>query len=406
MRSTIRSKRYALAILILLLFISLLIASAEGNGDDFLQVAFIDVGQGDSIWLHASDDTDILIDGGDKGAGSSVVNYLKQEGIDDIDVMVLSHSHLDHYGGLITVLESDIPISSFIYNGLDNTGPTFNEFLTALAGRGLTLTPVQVGQSFIWGPLDALVLNPPTTLSGDHNEDSVVLLVDYHSTRFLFTGDIEDNAEAGILASETPIAANVLKVAHHGSATSSSQEFLDAVEPNIAVISVGEDNPYGHPNPDTLARLQASVPNVYRTDEDGTVLVWTKGPDNGTTHKIYLPLVMRSMEPPAKITITTVFYDGIAPQDADEYVEFRNDDDHTIQLENWTLSDEENHIFTFPTFEMEPGKICRVYTNQDHPEYCDLNYKRGTGVWNNTGGDCAVLKDNIGREVDEYCYGK
>ena len=103
------------------------------------------------------------------------------------------------------------------------------------------------------------------------------------------------------------------------------------------------------------------------------------------------------------VVITTIFYDGAVSQEPDEYVEIRNDDTRTIQLQSWTLRDIANHLYTFPSFVMQPGQVCRVYTNQSHPESCGFNYGSGLAIWNNT-GDCAYLRDSLSTLIDDYCY--
>jgi len=161
-----RSRAIAISVSTLILSLLLLNSLAYGQLNDFLQAAFIDVGQGDSIWLHGSDGTDILIDGGPRSAGPTVVAYLQQEGIDDIEVVILSHGDSDHVGGLIDVLRSSIPVDAVVYNGQHSASLTYQQFLTETMKRGLTPTPAQVGQGYTWGPVNASVLNPQTESTG------------------------------------------------------------------------------------------------------------------------------------------------------------------------------------------------------------------------------------------------
>lgn len=419
----------------------LLTSLAHGQLTNTLQVSFIDVGQGDSIWLHGSDDTDILIDGGPRSAGPTVVAHLQDGGIDDIEVLVLSHGDADHVGGLIDVLQS-IPVESVVYNGQHHTSSTYATLRAEMETRSLTPTPAETGQTHTWGDVEASVLNPQTVPTGDHNEDSVVMLVTYGQTDFLFTGDIGDSTEQTILDSGSGVAAEVLKVAHHGSRYTSSTAFLEAVGPELAVISVGADNPYGHPAQETLDRLAAVGARVMRTDVNDTITLTT----DGQTYEVladffvWLPLVARNYPPTptstptptgtptptssptvpptdtpmptdtpvpgttGNVVITDIFYDGVvSSQEPDEYVEIRNDDNIAIQLQNWTLRDEANHVYIFPSHLMQPGQVCRVYTNEYHPSYCGFSYDSGSAIWNNS-GDCADLRDSGGGTVDTYCY--
>ena len=312
------------------IFLLLLLNSfAHGQLDNTLHVSFIDVGQGDSILLSTSDDTNVLVDAGRPWAGPTVEAYLRDEGIHHIDVVVMSHGHADHIGGLITLFRSDISVGSVVYNGLPCTTATCLTVWEEMEKRGLTPTPAVAGQTHTWGSLDVEVLNPQPTPRGDQNEDSVVKVVTFGDNRFLFTGDIGFPTENTLLAEGMSLAADVLKVAHHGSRYSSSTAFLDAVGAEVAVICVG-DNPYGHPTEEALERLQVAGAYVFRTDEDGTVLIFsdrhtiwhssTPAPPPATptptaippsptatpvpltptptaAHAVFLPLVVRQHEP-------------------------------------------------------------------------------------------------------------
>ena len=401
-----------------------------------LQVSFIDVGQGDSALIQDSSGFDVLIDGGKTSAVPTVVAYLRDQGIDDIDVMVASHADSDHIGGLIDVLEmDDIPVQQVLYNGYPGNTTTWSNFVSAVAGEGLSLTVAQFPMELTWGQTTAYILNPISGLSNpDQNDASVVVMLDHNNIEFLFTGDISSTIEATVVARGTPVAAEILKVPHHGSKYSTSADFLSAVQPDEAVISVGS-NPYGHPTTETLNRLFAAGARIWRTDEQGTILVTS----NGFTYTIqgeipfgefvYLPLVVRPdqistpippstpsptqtptetpPQPPAtsgNVQITNIFYDGIvSSSEPDEYVEIENIDNVAIQLQNWTLRDIANHVFTFPNFVIQPNQTCRIYTNQDHPEWCGFSYGSGSAIWNNS-GDTATLRDSNGALKDEFSY--
>jgi len=377
-----------------------------------LTVSSIDVGQGDSILLRAPDGTDILIDGGPRAAGPTVVAYLQQEGVDDIEVMVATHPHADHIGGLINVLQSTIPVEAVVY-GLPGSTVTYSDFVAAMQADGLTLTPVAEGQAFTWGPMSVSAQNPP---EGDTNEDSVVLLITYGDHEFLFTVDIGSAAEGDILASGVSINADVLKVAHHGSKYSSSQVFLDVVTPAYAVISVGEDNPYGHPTQETLDRLAVVDAEVYRTDLHGTVVITSDGQLLWTNHDsspliaflVYLPLVENGTVPaptPASVEIIDIYYDGVVPYvESDEYAAIKITGSSPVSLTGRRLNaGDPGQDFWFPDFTMQPGQECRVYTNEAHPERCGFNFGSASALWSNS-GDCGYLYDETGTEVARYCY--
>lgn len=287
-----------------------------------------------------------------------------------------------------------------------------------------------------WGAMSVHVLNPPSGLnSPETNAASIVLRVDYGEVSYLLTGDIDAAVESDILSRATPVAAEILKVAHHGSSYGSSAAFLSAAAPDEAVISVGE-NSYGHPAEDTLQRLGSAGAFTWRTDLSGNV--WVE--NNGTCFSIYgaqsglsrstcettdpgsvvyLPLIIKSdpanptqtpapTMPPVyttgQIDIDLIFFDGVAgTAEPDEYVQIRNRDGHAIQLQGWRLSDAAGHVFTFPSRVMQPNQTCRIYTNQVHPDSCGFSFGSGSAIWNNS-GDTATLRNAQGTVVDSYSY--
>ncbi len=239
-----------------------------------IQVHFIDVGQGDSILIRAPDGKAMLIDGGDTDTG--VVQYLKSKGITRLDMVVATHPHADHIGGLVQVLKA-IPVAKVITNGQPTTTKTYENFLDAIAAAKSEYVEVKRGDSLRLGDLVLSVLNPASK-GNDLNNNSVVLRLAYGKVSFLFTGDAQAEAEASMTASSvSPITATILKVGHHGSRTSSSPAFLALVKPQVAIYSAGINNDYGHPHPETLAALAAVGATVYGTDVNRTVIVTTDG---------------------------------------------------------------------------------------------------------------------------------
>jgi competence protein ComEC len=288
---------------------------------------FIDVGQGDSILLRDDTGFDILVDGGKTSAGPTVVAYLRDQSVDDIDVMIASHADADHIGGLIDVLNAgDIPVQAVLYNGYPGTTQTWLDFQTAVTNAGLALSPIQFPAEYTWGSMDVYVLNPPSGLTDpDQNDASVVLRIAFTDIDFMLTGDIDSTIEANVIARGTPIASEILKVPHHGSSYSSSTEFLTAVDPEVAVIQVGT-NSYGHPAQDTISRLISAGAEVFRTDLDGTIVIQSDGVIYEvipSIYRLYLPLVLKDTgsppptdtpEPPEpEVQITLIFYEGLEP---------------------------------------------------------------------------------------------
>ncbi|MGI6559345.1 MAG: MBL fold metallo-hydrolase [Limnochordia bacterium] len=259
------------------LLLVLLLASAALAG---LDVHFLDVGQGDSILIITAQEKTLLIDGGTEDAGRRVVvPYLQDLGVEKIDVLVATHPHVDHIGGLIPVLAS-FPVGRVIADGQIHTTRTYERFLTAILEQDIPFhTPKRGEYIALPGTDEILVLHPGEDLLPGLNNNSVVLRLVYKDVAFLFPGDLEARGEKTLLASGLPLAAQVLKVPHHGSKTSSTLEFLQAVSPRIGVIQVGADNVYGHPDEKALENLKAAGAMVFRTDEYGRILIRTDGAD-------------------------------------------------------------------------------------------------------------------------------
>jgi len=230
------------------------------------------VGQGDATLIEA-DGTVILVDGGK--ASANVEDYLQAQGIQDIDLMVATHPHADHIGGLIDVLAL-YDVHEIWTNGDTSGSQTYGNFALAVAqeqAAGAILREVEVKRGYVtkFDVLDIEVLHP-VSLTDDTNEDSLVLRLTCGTVDILLTGDATTDSEASMLAEEGLLTdVEVLKIGHHGSNTSTSDAFLTAVTPEDAVISVGAGNTYGHPHQETVDRLAAHGVTVYRTDLDGTV---------------------------------------------------------------------------------------------------------------------------------------
>jgi competence protein ComEC len=251
--------------------------SHEGANSGDLRVYFLDVGQGDSS-LILFRDTVILIDAGDVDMGERVVSDLKKLGADHIDLLVATHPHSDHIGGMPDVLAA-FPVGEVLDTALPHTSPVYEHFLATVREQDIRYTVAEPGLSMEPDPsLALLVLSPPAERPGDDlNANSIILKVSYGAISFLFTGDAGDEAEQGLLRNGLSPQAEVLKVAHHGSTDATSSSFLSRVRPEVAVLSLGTDNPYGHPHTGTLDALQAAVPAIYRTDRDGMVLIRSDG---------------------------------------------------------------------------------------------------------------------------------
>jgi len=236
-----------------------------------IKVHFIDVGQADSIYIELPDNNDILIDGGNVADGPLVVDYLTKQGVDDIELLIATHPHEDHIGGLPDVLNA-FRVEKVIDSGKSATSKIYNTYAATVKAEGCTYEQDNY-QSYTWGNT-ALQIYTGNETWNDVNDYSVVCRLDTGDIEFMFMGDAETPVE-DILTGD--LSAEILKVGHHGSTTSTSAAFLARINPKVAVISVGTGNTYGHPAPETLNKLQAAGIKVYRTDLNGNVVVSTDG---------------------------------------------------------------------------------------------------------------------------------
>jgi competence protein ComEC len=256
-----------------------------------LELTVLDVGQGDSLFLSFPRGRTMLVDGGGElgnfhsggmrsgiDVGEDVVSpYLWSRGLKKIDVVALTHAHEDHLGGLPAIFEN-FRVGEF-WVGRDIQSGAYRQVLAAARAHGVLVRHLKQGDSFSEDNVSGTVLWPddPSESQAAKNDDSLVLRLTDGAETLLLAGDIERPSERRILAEEQPVKVNFLKVAHHGSKTSTTDPFLSAAHPAFAAISVGRDNLFGHPSPEVTERLEAAGVRVYRTDRDGAITASTDG---------------------------------------------------------------------------------------------------------------------------------
>lgn len=245
-----------------------LYSDKETTGE--LKVHYIDVGQGDSILIEQNNNY-MLIDGGPNSDENTVVNYLKSVGVKKLEHVIGTHPHEDHIGGLDKVI-NNFEIGKIIMPKATTTTKTFEDVVTAIKNKGLKITTPKVGDSYNLGNARWEVVAPVSDKYDNLNNYSVVIRLQFGNTTFIFTGDAESLSEGEILQKQLDISADVLKIGHHGSKTSTTQNFLNKVNPKYAVISMAEGNDYGHPHKEVMDKLKAKNIEVYRTDESGTII--------------------------------------------------------------------------------------------------------------------------------------
>jgi competence protein ComEC len=428
-------------------------SSLRANTTGELRAYFLDVGQGDSSVILFKDKV-VLIDAGEVDKGDLVVSDLEKLGVTRIDLLVATHPHSDHIGGMQKVL-SRFPVGKVLDSGIPSSSSLYEHFLETVDDRNIPYIAAERGKTIDIDPsLRILVLSPPEKQIGDDiNTNSIVLRISYGTVNLLYTGDATTDAEEVMVKAGYPLDADVIKVGHHGSSSSSSAAFLYRVDPEVAVISLGKDNEYGHPHRETLERLNMVGPLVLRTDRDGTVRVMSDGVTYsvatekdtvniwsrpGTTPSV--PVTSRSPASPittgtttlsvpftlppipsnitvpsltmpslqvgnaSSVYISTVQFD--APGDDTknlngEWVRLANRGDDAVLLTSWTLADRSSaEPYRFPAILLMPGNSVTVYTGSGVLNDTALFMGRTEPLWGNS-GDLATLRDGSGNIIDQ-----
>ncbi|WP_440949707.1 lamin tail domain-containing protein [Methanosphaerula subterraneus] len=376
-----------------------------------LRVSVLDVGQGDSILIQSPAGKTMLVDAGDTDAGSRVVADLKARGVTSLDAAVASHAHADHIGGYQAVL-SQFPVGTFYDSGYPSTSSIYENLLTTIDQKNIRFITPTAGQTIDLDPAIRIdVLSPDGKNTGEIHDNMLVLRLSYGSTSFLLAGDMPDTLEKQIASSFKPT--TVLKVGHHGSRTSSSAAFLTAIKPEVAIISVGAGNSYGHPTAEALGRLQAVGAKIYRTDQAGTVTVTTDGntytvatDKTGSSAPVQVATMAAAAQAAAPVAVTQQQSSMPASSGSvsitvldlkGETVTITNSGSSSVSLAGWKLTDEgAKHSYTFTgTTVPAAGSV----TIASGTATGDIKWK-SDNVWNND-GDTAYLYDGSGRLVSQ-----
>lgn len=247
----------------------------EYDSKNILQVHFIDVGQGDSILLSQGNEA-MLIDAGENEMGSYVVGYCQSNGIEELKYAVGTHAHEDHIGGMDYVIK-ELDVENLILTQSNVTSMTYEEVIHASRSKNIPEIYPKAGETFSLGNAVIQVVAPNRQDYTEENNLSLILKVTYGEISYLLCGDAEIESEYDMVENGLDITADVIKIGHHGSDTSTSQMLLKTVQPQYAVISVGKDNPYGHPSDNILNRLTEYGISYFRTDKEGTIVSVTDG---------------------------------------------------------------------------------------------------------------------------------
>lgn len=252
-------------------------STADGTAGEIirdLSVYYLDVGQGDSEYIELPDGKTMLIDAGTAESGNDIISFIQNRGTKKLDYVVATHPHADHIGSMAKVLKS-FDIGQIYMPDASTDTKTFEKMLDVIEEKNIPLKQAKAGESIVTGDeLSIDIIAPNGTDYEELNDYSAVVKINFGTTSFLFMGDAEELSESEILGN---VQCDVVKEGHHGSNTSSSQEFVNKTKAEYAVVSVGEGNSYGLPKDNILKRWEAAGANIFRTDKEGTICFVSDG---------------------------------------------------------------------------------------------------------------------------------
>lgn len=272
-------KKLFLTYILIIIIISLLIPSGKNN---YLSIHTIDVGQGDSILIQTPNSKNILIDGGDDNSYNIVSSYLKKQNVKRIDYIIATHFDSDHIGGLDNIIDK-FNVSNIYAPNYESDTVSYQNLISSCVNKNLNLQYLKEGDFINIEDNINLTVLAPSYIQEENNLNSIVFRIDYKNKSFLFTGDAEASNEMSIINSYELNDIDFLKVGHHGSSSSTTSEFIEEVSPDVAVISCGYKNQYGHPHRSTLDTLEKNNVLTYRTDILGHVVFYSDGDTIFTT---------------------------------------------------------------------------------------------------------------------------
>jgi len=363
---------------------------------ELLRVDFIDVGQADSILIQLPNSKNMLIDGGNNSDGDLLVKYLMKENINKIDYLIATHPHEDHIGGLDDVV-NHFEIAKVYMPKITHSSKTFRDLLIAIKHKGLKISVAKAGVTLI--DKDGLLVRIIAPIKKDYkdlNNYSAIVKIDFKDTSFLFTGDAEREVEQELIVNKVDLSADLLKVGHHGSNSSTTFKFLKRVNPKYGVISVGKDNKYGHPTKYTLNKLSKADVEIYRTDQLGTIIAISDGEKITFNHKA--PSISTTKTSNNKIPLTISKLNL-----KDEIVLITNNDSEDINISKWkllSLRGKQEFIFPQGTI-IKAGESLKIVSGRNASKAKGQIIWTKSYIWNNN-GDAAQLYDLKGNLIAEY----
>jgi len=381
---------------IVIIFLLLIISERPLSKYKELKVHFLDVGQADSTLIELPNNQIMLIDGGNNNDSDIIIEYLKEKDIKKIDYLIGTHPHEDHIGGLDDIIDS-LEIGKIYLPGVVHTTKTFENLLNSIKRKSKKIITAKAGVNIVnEDQLKLYFLSPIKKDYKELNHYSAVIKLEYQENSFLFTGDAEIVNEEEIIVEYSDLSkVDVLKIAHHGSSSSSSNNFLDIIEPDYGVISVGNDNQYGHPSPTVIKRLNNKDIKIYRTDLQGTITLGS----NGIKISFNKEAIENGQAPieDRGVHIITVNLD-------EETVVIKNNSRDNINLSQWRLvSVRGNQEFIFPenTILHVEDEIKVISGPKAELKGNNTIIWTKKYIWNND-GDTAELYDDNNKLISKY----
>ncbi|WP_018249650.1 MBL fold metallo-hydrolase [Orenia marismortui] len=359
-----------------------------------LKAHFIDVGQADSTLIQLPNNQNILIDGGNNSDASLIIRYLNNLHIKKIDYLIATHPHEDHIGGLDNII-NNFKINKIYMPEVSHTSQSFKDLLLSISNKGLKINAAKTGISLLDdNKLHIKIIAPIKNYYDELNNYSVIAKITFDKISILFTGDAESEVEKELLDTNYNLEADLLKVAHHGSNSSTTSSFLKRVNPKYAVISVGKNNKYGHPNKSTLRKLQQEDIKVFRTDKQGTIVAISNGKSISFNKKELSTKESKLIDSPLKITRLDL---------KKELLVIKNSSNKRLDISNWkliSLRGKQEFIFPKGTV-IRPGKNLTIVSGRRAKKAKEQIVWTKKYIWNNQ-GDFAQLYNSKNQLVSEY----
>jgi len=392
--------------------------AGESKAAAQLKVHFLNVGQALSVLIQDEYGNELLYDMGNDADAPFISNYLKKAGVGSIEYMVNSHPHEDHIGGMDDLLKA-FEVDTVIMSNLTYETKAYKEVVDLLIQKNIKVSDPVPGETYQVGSWSFEIIGPMKTAYDETNNYSVVIKVTNGSQSVLLTGDAEVDSEHEIISSGSELKADILQVPHHGSGSSSSSQFIKQISPQYAVISVGSDNSYGHPDNLVVNRLELMGIKTYRTDTDGTVVFTIDGgeikaetfSDIGNSSKSSSDKPEAAEGEAAQKTTEIQTTEKPAPSDKNgiiisaldkhaEYIIIKNSSSEVKDVGGWrVVSEKGNQAFVFPAgYVLQPGQECKL-TSGAIAGTGDFTMAN-TDIWNNSSSDPGVLYDASDVEID------